>query len=61
MYPTPEQLAEIWAGAGPGNADYLKAQIPKLTQYARTCPDEVAQRIMAIVQAYERKLKEAAE
>jgi hypothetical protein len=60
MYPTPEQLAD-WAADNAGNAEYLKAQIPKLKRYARTCPNDVAQRVLALVQAYERKLEEAAE
>ena len=57
MYPTPDQLAD-WAVINGGNAEYLKAQIPKLTRYAQTCPDETAQRVMALVRAYERKLLE---
>ena len=55
MYPTPEQLAD-WAIQNP-NVD-LKNRIVNLKRYARTCPDDVAQRVLAIVRAYERKLEE---
>lgn len=58
MNPTPDQLAE-WAMLDP---EYdLKSRIVNLKKYARSAPAEQAQRALAIVQAYELKLKEAAE
>jgi hypothetical protein len=58
MYPTPDQLAE-WAMLDP---EYdLKSRIVNLKKYACSAPTEQAQRALDIIQAYERKLLEAAE
>jgi len=55
-YPRPDQLAE-WAMLEP---EYdLKNRIANLKKYAQSAPTEQAQRAMAIVQAYEHKLKAA--
>ena len=55
---TPEELAD-WAMLEP---EYdLKSRIANLTKYAQSAPAEQARRAMALVQAYELKLVEAAE